>query len=182
MSTHTTATAVELGDTAPAFKDLLAADGNRYGLASFAESAVLVVVFTCNGCPTVRVYDERMIALQWKYAPRGVQLVAINSNNPYLSPADTYSEMVKRARIAGYNFSYLQDEEGRVARTYGAVSTPHAFVFDRDRRLRYRGRIDDSRDPTSVTSIDLERAVADVLEGRPVDVPETQPFGCAIVW
>lgn len=142
---------------------------------------MLVLVFTCNGCPTVRVYDERMIALRRRNAPRGVQLVAINSNNPYLSPADTYPEMIKRARNAGYNFPYLQDEEGRVARMYGAVSTPHAFVFDRDRKLRYRGRIDDSRDPASVTSFDLERAVTDVLEGRPVEVPETQPFGCAIV-
>ncbi len=157
MNAQTTANALELGDAAPEFEELPAADGHRYGLASFAESAVLVVVFTCNGCPTVRVYDERMIALQEKYAPRGAQLVAINSNNPYLSPADTFPEMVARARMAGYNFPYLQDGEGHVARKYGAVSTPHAFVFDRDRRLRYRGRIDDSRDPASVTSFDLER-------------------------
>jgi peroxiredoxin len=177
-----TANALAIGDAAPEFEELPAADGHHYGLASFAESAVLVVVFTCNGCPTVRVYDERMIALGEKYARRGVQLVAVNSNNPYLSPADTFPEMVTRARKAGYNFPYLQDEDGRVARMYGAVSTPHAFVFDGDRRLRYRGRIDDSRDPASVTSSDLDHAVADVLAGRSAEVPETQPFGCAIVW
>jgi hypothetical protein len=134
-----------------------------------------------NGCPTVRVYDDRMIALQERYGSGRVQIVAINPNNPYLSPADTYPEMVKRAKDAGYNFPYLQDENGRVARAYGAVSTPHAFVLDRDRRLRYRGRIDDSRDPSKVTSFDLDRALANVLENRPVKVLETQPFGCAIV-
>jgi peroxiredoxin len=181
MSAPTIAGSAQLGDGAPEFGELPAVDGNRYRLASFDNSAVLAVVFICNGCPTVRVYDERLIALQEKYGSRGVQVVAINSNNPYLSPADTYPEMVKKAKNAGYNFPYLQDEDGRVARAYGAVSTPHAFVFDRDRRLRYRGRIDDSRDPSSVTSLDLDRALADVLENRPVKVPETQPFGCAIV-
>jgi peroxiredoxin len=181
MSAPTIAGSAQLGDGAPEFGELPAVDGNRYRLASFDNSAVLAVVFICNGCPTVRVYDERLIALQEKYGSRGVQVVAINSNNPYLSPADTYPEMVKKAKNAGYNFPYLQDEDGRVARAYGAVSTPHAFVFDRDRRLRYRGRIDDSRDPSRVTSFDLDRALADVLENRPVKVPETQPFGCAIV-
>jgi peroxiredoxin len=181
MSAPTIAGSAQLGDGAPEFGELPAVDGNRYRLASFDNSAVLAVVFICNGCPTVRVYDERLIALQEKYGSRGVQVVAINSNNPYLSPADTYPEMVKKAENAGYNFPYLQDEEGGVARKYGAVSTPHAFVFDRDRRLRYRGRIDDSRDPSRVTSFDLDRALADVLENRPVKVPETQPFGCAIV-
>jgi thiol-disulfide isomerase/thioredoxin len=181
MSAPTIASSLPLGDGAPEFGELPAVDGTRYRLASFDDSAVLAVVFICNGCPTVRVYDQRLIALQERYASLGVQVVAINSNNPYLSPADTYPEMVKKAKNAGYNFPYLQDEEGGVARKYGAVSTPHAFVFDGDRRLRYRGRIDDSRDPARVTSFDLDRALAAVLEDRPVGVPETQPFGCAIV-
>jgi peroxiredoxin len=181
MSVPTIASSLQLGDKAADFAGLPAADGRSYGLSSFVDSPALAVVFICNGCPTVRVYDDRMIALQERYGSGRVQIVAINPNNPYLSPADTYPEMVKRAKDAGYNFPYLQDEDGRVARAYGAVSTPHAFVLDRDRRLRYRGRIDDSRDPSKVTSFDLDRALADVLENRPVKVPETQPFGCAIV-
>ena len=181
MSAPTIASSLRLGDGAPEFEELPAVDGARYRLASFEDSRVLAVVFIGNGCPTVRVYDERLIAIQERYGSSGVQVVAINSNNPYLSPADTYPEMVKKATNAGYNFPYLQDEEGGVARKYGAVSTPHAFVFDGDRRLRYRGRIDDSRDPAKVTSFDLDRALTDVLEDRPVEVQETQPFGCAIV-
>ena len=90
--------------------------------------------------------------------PAGVQIVAINSNNPFLSPADVLPEMVKRAGAAGYNFPYLKDEDGAVARSYGAMTTPHAFVFDHERRLRYRGRIDDSRDPSKLTSNDLADA------------------------
>jgi hypothetical protein len=95
------------------------------------DSSALAVVFIGNGCPTVRVYDDRMIALQERYGSVRVQMVAINPNNPYLSPADTYPEMVKRAKDAGY--PYVQDEDGHLASAYGAVSTPHAFVLDRDR-------------------------------------------------
>lgn len=162
--------------------DLPAADGKRYSLDSFAASEVLVVVFISNGCPTVRGYDERLKALQAGFGEERVRVVAINANNPYLSPPDTYDEMVKRADEAGYNFPYLQDASGDVARSYGAVATPHAFVFDRARRLRYRGRIDDSRNAAKVETSDLREAVAQLVEGASVTVAETQPFGCAIVW
>ena len=142
---------------------------------------MLAVVFIANGCPTVRVYDERLISLQRSFGDRGVQVVAVNSNNPYLSPPDVYEEMVKRAEQAGYNFPYVKDPDGSLARNYGAISTPHAFVFDGSRRLRYRGRIDDSRDPSKTTNHDLANALADVVAGRAVQTPVTQPFGCAIV-
>ncbi len=122
-----------------------------------------------------------MIEIQESYEPDGVQLVAINSNNSYLSPADTFAEMVKRAKEKKFNFPYLKDEDGSVGRNYGAVSTPHVFVLDRERRLRYRGRIDDSRDPSRATYSDLENALRDLLAERPVRVQETKPFGCAIV-
>jgi len=173
---------LELGGAAPGFRDLLAADGKRYSLASFDDKAVLVVVFISNGCPTVRGYDGRLIALQDDYSDRQVQVVAINSNNPHLSPADTYPEMVTRASEGAYNFPYLQDQDSGVAKRFGAVSTPHAFVFDQGRRLRYRGRIDDSRDSSKVESDDLRNAVADLLDRGSVRISETQPFGCAIVW
>jgi hypothetical protein len=156
-------------------------DGRRYTLASFASTPVLVLVFTCNGCPTVKANEGRLVALQDTYAPRGVQLVAINSNNSSLSPADTFAQMVVRAQEKHFTFPYVKDDDGSIATAFGALTTPHVFVLDRLRTLRYKGRIDDSRDPTRATYSDLERALVDLLEQRAVRVPETQPFGCAIV-
>jgi peroxiredoxin len=181
MTTSTAATSLALGGRAPDFGELKGADGKSYRLSSFDDKPVLALVFISNGCPTVRVYDDRLIALQNAHGDKGLQVVALNSNNPYLSPADSFIEMVRRLNEAGYNFPYLKDADGNVARSYGAISTPHAFVFDRDRKLRYQGRIDDSRDPSKVTSHDLEDALVAVLEGRAVEVPGTQSFGCAIV-
>jgi peroxiredoxin len=181
MITTTSVASLEIGEKAPDFEDLRAADGGSYGLSSFDDNPVLAFVFIGNGCPTVRVYEERLMALQNKYGESGLQLVAINSNNPHLSPPDVYSELVKRAAVGGYNFPYLKDEDGNVGRGYGAIATPHAFVFDAERRLQYRVRIDDSRDPANITSTDLENAISDLLNGTSVQVSETQPFGCAIV-
>ena len=178
--TKTIAAQLELGGRAPAFR-LLGTDRKYHSLESF-HGEVLVVVFLSNGCPTVRGYDERLIALQREFADAGVQVVAINSNSPHLSPPDTYEEMVKRASASGYNFPYLRDDGGEVAKRFGAVATPHAFVFDRDRKLRYRGRIDDSRKREWVEVSDLRNAVSELLDGRAVSTPETPPFGCAIVW
>ncbi len=170
------------GARAPDFQSLLGIDGARYALASFSNKPVLVVVFSCNGCPTVRAFEDRMITIQATFGPQGVQLVAINANNSSLSPADTYPEMVKRAAEKGFNFPYLQDADRSVAKSFGAICTPHSFLFDAARRLRYQGRIDDSRIAANVTSHDLENALADVLANRAVRVAETQPYGCAIVW
>jgi hypothetical protein len=111
-----------------------------------------------------------------------LQVVAINSNNPYLSPPDTLAQMSLRAAEKGFNFPYLKDETGAAARAYGATRTPTALLFDGDRRLRYRGRIADARHPARVTRHDLEQAIDDLLAGRPVEVPETEAFGCSIVW
>lgn len=122
-----------------------------------------------------------MIALQEAYALQGVQLVAINSNNAYLSPADSFPEMVQRAREKRFNFPYLKDHDSCVADAFGAISTPHIFLLDSGRILRYKGRIDDSRDPAKATYSDLENALEDILAHRPVRIPETKPFGCAIV-
>jgi len=170
-----------IGQKAPDFQNLPGADGGRYSLSSFADKPVLVLIFSCNGCPTVKAEEERMIAIQEAYAHQGVQLIAINSNNPYLSPADTFPEMVQRAQEKRFNFPYLKDEDGSVAEAFGAISTPHIFVLDSGRILRYTGRIDDSRDPARATYSDLEHALGDILAQRTVSVPETKPFGCAIV-
>jgi peroxiredoxin len=170
-----------IGQRAPEFQDLPGADGQHYSLSSFDDRPYLVIAFTCNGCPTVKVEEERIKALQEAYAPSGVQFVAINSNNPYLSPPDTYAEMVKRANEKRYNFPYLKDEDGSVAREFGATNTPHFFVLDKTRTLCYTGRMDDTRDPARATYSDLENALTDLLADRTVTVGETQPFGCAIV-
>jgi peroxiredoxin len=179
--TSTQVKELEIGDVAPDFRGLRGVDGTSYGLSSNDDSPILALVFIANGCPTVRVYDERLKDLQDSYGKRGVQIVAINSNNPHFSPPDVYEEMVKRAAEARYKFPYLKDQDGTVANDYGAIATPHAFVFDRDRCLVYRGRIDDSRDPSKITSHDLRDALDDSVNGRVVRTTTTQPFGCAIV-
>ena len=120
------------------------------------------------------------MARTWR--PSGVELIAINPNNASLSPPDTLEQMIKRASTQEYNFPYLKDDDGAVARSYGAVCTPHAFVLDTHYRIVYRGRIDDSRMGKTITNRDLENAVADVVAGRTVTVSETEPFGCSIVW
>ena len=172
---------LELGQRASDFRNLPGVDGGRYSLPSFADKPVLVLIFICNGCPTVKAEEGRMIAIQEAYTHQGVQLVAINSNNAYLSPADTFPEMVRRAQEKRFNFPYLKDEGGSVADAFGAMSTPHIFVLDSGRILRYKGRIDDSRDPAQATYSDLEHALEDVLAQRTVRVPEKKPFGFAIV-
>jgi thiol-disulfide isomerase/thioredoxin len=173
---------LEIAARAPEFSGLLGVDGKRYSLSSFDNSRFLIVVFTSNGCPTVRAFEGRLGEIEADHGREGVRVVAINANNPHLSPGDSYEEMVRRAGEKGFPFSYLKDEDGSVARAYGAISTPHAFLFDQDRRLRYQGRIADSRIPEKVTTPDLENALQDLLAGRPPRVSVTVPFGCSIVW
>lgn len=173
---------LELGAKAPDFQNLQGADGARHSLGSFDEKPVLVVLFTCNHCPYVKAYEDRIVGIQRDYAAKGVQLVAINANDEKAYPEDAYPEMVKRAKEKGFNFPYLRDPEQSTAESYGAVCTPHVFAFDKERVLRYRGRIDDSRDPAQVKSHDLRNALDDLVAGGPVRVPDTKPFGCSIKW
>jgi peroxiredoxin len=173
--------ALELGARAPDF-DLPGVDGKNYSLATFEGKPALVVVFSCNHCPYVKAYEDRMISIQGDYAEKGVQFVAINSNDDKAYPEDAFPEMVKRAKQKGFNFPYLRDERQEVVEAYGGVCTPHVFAFDGNRTLRYRGRIDDSRDASKVTTHDLRNALDDLLQGKEVRVPDTRPFGCSIKW
>jgi peroxiredoxin len=166
----------------PVFEDLVGVDGCRYSLSSFDAAALVVVIFTSNGCPTAKSCVDRFMRFQEEYRGRGVQLVAINSNNPYLSPPDTYQEMVRWARAEAFNFPYLKDPDGAAVRAFGAVRTPQVFLLDQHRRLAYRGRWDDARVAERVKRHDLQQAVDDVLANRAVEVPETEAFGCSIVW
>ena len=175
-------TRLALGDPAPEFEGLIGTDGGRHSLASFRSSPQLVLLFVGNGCPSVKAYGEELQRIHEKYGPGGAQLVLVNSNNEYLSPPDTLAEMVKVAEARGWTFPYLKDADQSLARACGAETTPHAFVFDAERRLRYRGRITDSRNPASATTHDLTRAIEDLQSGRQVQEPNTQSIGCSIVW
>lgn len=170
-----------LGARAPDF-ELPGVDGKTYSLSSFAGSQAVVLAFWCNHCPYVKAYESRAVGIQKDYAQKGVQFVAINSNDEKSYPEDNFPEMVKRAKDKGFNFPYLRDESQKVVEAYGAVCTPHVFAFDKGRVLRYRGRIDDSKEEGKVTTHDLRDALDDMLAGRTVRVPDTKPFGCSIKW
>ena len=157
-------------------------DGELHALSTLVGPRGTVIVFVANGCPTARAYEQRLIALQNAIAAEGVCVIAVNSNNPALSPPDTMEEMARRAKGQKFNFPYLKDARGELARHFGAICTPHVFLLDQDRHVVYSGRIDDSRLGDRITSRDLEKAVGDVLAGRRVTQPHTEPFGCSIVW
>ncbi len=171
-----------LGAKAPDFK-LPATDGRDYTLADFASSRFLVVFFTCNHCPFVVGSDESTRASAGRFAPQGVRFVAINSNSKNTYPEDDFEPMVARMMQHRFPWVYLRDESQEVARAYGALRTPHFYVFDSDRRLVYTGRgVDTPRDAARATSHDLDNALEDLVNGRPVRTPLTNPVGCNVKW
>lgn len=172
---------LQLGASAVDF-ELKGVDGNIHSLKSLSDKKALVVVFSCNHCPYVQAYEDRMVQLQKDYAAKGATLVAINSNDDIGYPEDSYPNMIKRAKERGFNFPYLRDETQEIARKYGAICTPHVFAFDQQRRLQYKGRIDDNRNPESVKTKDLRNALDAILTGRKPAVQETRPFGCSVKW
>lgn len=170
----------EIGQKAPLFKDLISTDGKQYSLSSFDDKKIIVLIFIANRCPTARVYTERLKSIQTDYRSKGVQLVGLNSDNQYFFAPESLPNMITVAQERDFNFPYLKDEDQTVAKSYGAVVTLHAFVLDRERKLRYRGRVDDSRDPLKVTTSDLRNAIDDLIEGKQVRIAETRPFACSI--
>jgi len=172
----------KIGEKAPDFS-LPGVDGKTYSFASLQDKPVLVVMFTCNHCPYVRAYEDRLIAIQGDYSNRGVSLIAINANETKNYPEDSFPSMVKRAKEKGYNFPYLRDEDQAVAAAYGATYTPEVFVLDRERRLRYTGRIDDNwQQPQKATSHDLRNAIDALLRNQSLSQTETHAIGCTIKW
>lgn len=184
-------TTLAIGAEAPDF-DLPGVDGRRYTLASFAHAKVLVLVFTANHCPTAQAYEERIAKLHADFAPRGVALALVSPNDPlalrldeqgYSDLGDTLEDMKVRARDRGWAFPYLYDGETQaMSRRYGPVATPHVFVFDAARRLRFAGRVDDNEDPAKARTRDARDAIEAVLAGRPVAVATTKVFGCSVKW
>ena len=181
-----------LGSDAPDFH-LPATDGNMYSLNDFQDYPVLAAIFTCNHCPTAQAYEDRLIQMIEEYRPRGVGFVAISPNDPdavslselgYSDINDRLDEMKYRADQKGYNFTYLYDgEDQKASIAYGPAATPHVFIFDNRRKLRYRGRIDDTENPyLQPRKEDMKEALDALLEGGPVSTPETKTFGCSTKW
>jgi peroxiredoxin len=171
-----------VGTKIPEFS-LPATDGRVYSVESFDDAELLVVVFTCNHCPYAIASEDRLIALQREFGPRGVRFVLINPNDAVGYPEDSFEKMVERAREKDFPFPYLHDETQDVARRFDAACTPDVFVFDRDRRLRYNGRIDDNwQQPEEVTSRDLHTALEDLLAGRSISIDVVPSMGCSIKW
>ncbi|MBN1456946.1 MAG: thioredoxin family protein [Sedimentisphaerales bacterium] len=171
-----------IGQTAPDFS-LPATDGDIYSLSSFSKVKTLVIFFTCNHCPYVIGSDEVTRKTADKFLGKGVQFVGINSNSKNTYEEDSFDNM--RLRMDEYNFpwKYLYDESQDVARAYGALRTPHFFVFNADRQLIYTGRaVDNPKDPTKMTINNLENALNEHLAGKPITKEVTNPIGCNVKW
>jgi peroxiredoxin len=171
-----------IGAKAPAFS-LPATDGRTYRLDDFAGATAVVVFFTCNHCPYVIGSDEVTRSTANRFKPRGVAFVAINSNSEQTHEEDGFPHMVARMNQKKFPWVYLRDESQETARAYGALRTPHFFLFGKDRTLLYTGRgVDNPRDTAQMTVNDLDNALEDCLAGRPVRVPQTNPIGCNVKW
>jgi len=182
---------LDIGAAAPAF-ELPGIDGKTYTLDSFADAKVLALVFTCNHCPTAQAYEDRIQALHREYGPKGVAVVAVSPNDPlalrldelgYTDLSDGFEDTKQRAADKGFEFVYLYDGDTQaMSREYGPISTPHVFVFDQDRKLRFRGRIDDSEKLANVSVHDTRNALDALLAGKPVPVETTKTSGCSVKW
>lgn len=182
---------LSIGAAAPDFT-LPGIDGRDHSLKDYASAKILMIVFTANHCKTAQAYEGRIMQLVNDYKDRGVQVVGIAPNDPqalslselvYSDLSDSFEELKIRAAERGFNFPYLYDGENqKVSRAYGPVSTPHVFIFDEERKLRYCGRIDDAENITKVTKQDARNALDAMLAGKPVPVEKTRTFGCSIKW
>jgi peroxiredoxin len=172
---------VALGTEIPQF-ELPGVDGRDHSPADYADAEALVLIQSCNHCPYVQAWEDRMSAITRDYADRGVRVVAVNSNDAEHYPEDSFEQMRKRAAARGFAFDYLYDEPQAVARQLGAERTPEVFLFDRERRLVYHGAIDDNREEGAVTREYLRDALDAVLAGDDPPLSETPPVGCTVKW
>ncbi|MGA1645631.1 MAG: thioredoxin family protein [bacterium] len=173
---------LELGATAPDFS-VAGTDGKNYSLADFESASTLVVFFTCNHCPFVVGSDEVTRATAEKFQDKGVAFIGINSNSEKTNPTDDFDQMVSRMKEHNFPWIYARDASQEVAQAYGALRTPHFYVFDADRKVMYCGRgVDQPRDTSKMQVNDLEKALAEVTAGQSVSVPLTNPIGCNVKW
>jgi peroxiredoxin len=192
QSTNDEHKTLAIGSPAPDFK-LPGTDGKTYSLASFKNAGILVIIFTCNHCPTAQAYEDRIIQLTNDYNAKNVAVVAISPNDPksvrldelgYTDMSDSFDEMKLRAKHKKYNFPYLYDGDAQAtAKAYGPVATPHVFIFDKSRTLRYQGRIDNVEKPTKTpTELNTREAIEALLQNKPIPVATTKVFGCSVKW
>jgi peroxiredoxin len=173
---------LEIGQKAPGF-ELPATDGKTYSLDSFSDSKYLEVFFTCNHCPYVIGSDEETRKTVEQFGPKGVTFVGINSNSANTYETDDFDHMVTRMQEHNFPWIYLRDESQEVAMAYGALRTPHFYVFDEDRKLVYTGRgVDSPRDASRIAVRDLDRTLEELTSGEQVSVPVTNPIGCNVKW
>ena len=178
MATNT----LSIGSKIPAFK-LKAVDGEIYSLDSFKDSKGLIIIFSCNHCPYVQAYEQRIILLQDDYRNKGISVIAINSNEDVNYPEDSFESMIKRAEEKKFNFIYLRDEDQSVAKAFDATHTPEIFLFNEKQKLVYHGKIDDNwQEPGKVVNHYLRNALGEMLTGKEISVPETYSIGCTIKW
>lgn len=173
---------LQIGEKAPDFT-LPATDGKKYSLDDFSQVRFLVIFFTCNHCPYVVGSDEITRATAEKFLPKGVRFVAINSNSEQTYEEDSFPNMVKRMERYRFPWLYLYDRDQSIAKKYGALRTPHFYVFDQERRLVYTGRgVDNPRNASQASVNDLDRALTELTSGMPVSVAVTNPIGCNVKW
>ena len=182
---------LEIGSAAPDFS-LPGVDGKNYRLTDFADAKILVVVFMANHCPTAQAYESRIMQLVTDYKSKGVAVVAISPNDPlairldemgYTDIGDSFDEMKMRAAERKFNFPYLYDGQTQaVSRAYGPMSTPHIFVFDKERKLQYTGAVDNSEDPSKIKKSFVRDAIDAMLDGREITIKKMKTFGCTIKW
>lgn len=173
---------LEIGKKAPDFK-LKGTDGKMYSLSDFDKDKYLVVFFTCNHCPYVVGSDEITRQTVLKFQPKGVRFVGINSNSASTYAEDSFENMVARMEKFSFPWLYLWDSAQKVAEAYGALRTPHFYVFNEKRELVYTGRgVDNPRDTEKMTVNDLDRALTELTVGKPISVPVTNPIGCNVKW
>ena len=170
------------GTPAPEFS-LMGVDGRVWTLHDFVDAKALLVVFTCNHCPYAIALQDRLVALQARYAERGLRLVAINPNSEVRVPEDSFAAMQRRAAEVPFNFPYLHDAAQAVAKAFDAACTPDIFLFNAARHLVYNGRFDDNwRDEAAVTRHDLAVAIELTLASKPIDFEIVPSMGCSIKW
>ncbi|NUO19665.1 thioredoxin family protein [bacterium] len=177
----TSAAAIGIGTEAPAF-ELKNVDGQLVSLAAASGEVGTLVVFTCNHCPFAVAYEDRLIALANEFQPKGISFVAISPNDPKIKPEDGFEAMQKRAQEKNLPYPYLLNEDGTIAKAYGAARTPEAFLLDKDGKVVYTGRIDDNTEVKEVKSHDLRNAMTKLVEGKASEIEPktTAAFGCTI--
>jgi peroxiredoxin len=176
---------LKIGDEATDFK-LKNVDGKLVSMTSYPDAKGFIVVFTCNHCPYAKAYESRLLALDKKYKAKGYPVIAINPNDPAITPDDSYEKMIENHKEKGFTFPYLFDETQETAKAYGAAKTPHVYILTKNESkyiVQYIGAIDNNyKSESEVTEKYVENAIESLVKGEKIKVTETKAIGCTIKW